>query len=254
MKNQQSIKLKEKQVKNLVEDILNSKSLIIASIKNLRSKQLQEIKKSLRNEASIRVIKKNIMGRVIENIGGNILNLKEHIGADCALVTSALDGFELARVLSKNKTPVFAKAGQIALEDIEIKEGPTSLVPGPVISELGSLGLQIAVEEGKISIKRSKVVVKKGEIINSTVASLLQRLNIQPFNIGLKVLVVYYLENGKIYSNIDINSEEYIKNMVNIAGKALEFAKKINYYCKETIGYFLAKAGSHEKILTKFVK
>ena len=67
--------------------------------------------------------------------------------------------------------------------DIEIKAGPTNLVPGPAISELGALGIQISIDEGKISIKFPKIIVKKGGEISEGVASLLQKLNIYPLSL-----------------------------------------------------------------------
>lgn len=253
----ESIKLKEKEVKSLVDSILKSKTLIIANIKNLPSKQFQEIKKSIRKQASIKVTKKNIMIRAIKTIGASekksILELEKHIEADCAFIISDIEGFELTGILLKKKTPVFAKAGQIAIEDIEIKEGPTELVPGPVISELGSLGLQISVEGGKIAIKKSKIVIKQGQVINQSAASLFQKLNIQPFNVGLDIELIYDINKEKIYTNVDVDPKKASEELKIAASKALGFAHKINYYCKETVGYFFLKANSHEKALSKFM-
>ncbi len=248
------INLKEKQVKDLAEQISGSKTLVIASIKGLPSKQFQEIKKTIREHASVQVAKKNIMLRSIKAVGKeSILPLEEHIKADCAFVISDLEGFELAGVLAKKKTPVFAKAGQIALEDIEVKGGPTDLVPGPAISELGELGLQVAVEEGKISIKKTKVVIREGQTINENAASLFQKLNIQPFTVGLEILAVYDVESGKIYTDVKIDPEFYLEELKKAYGKSLGFAQKIVYYCKETIGYFLAKANAEGGSLSKLV-
>lgn len=245
--------LKEKQVSEIAERIKNSKTLMIVSIKGLPSKQFQDIKKSLRDDADIRVSKKNILLRAIKEFGKeSILPLEDHIQASCALAFSNMEGYELAALLSKNKTPVFAKAGQEAPEDIEVKEGPTDLVPGPAISELGSLGLQVVVEGGKLSIKKSKVVIRKGQIINETAASILQKLNIQPFTIGLEPTVIYDIESEKIYTHIKIDSEEVKLELISAASKALGFAQKIVYYARETIGYFLAKANMQGEALGKF--
>jgi len=238
-----SILLKQKQVSELSEKIKNSKTLMIVSIKSLPSKQFNEIKKSIREHALIKIAKKNIMLRAIKKLEkDSVLGLEKYIQADYAFVISDIEGFELAGILSKKKTPVFAKAGQTATDDIEIKAGPTDLVPGPAISDLGSLGIQIAVEEGKISIKASKVVVNKGQEINENVASLLQKLNIQPFNIGLEPLVIYDVKDEKIYTDINIDSEAITEDLKIAASKALGFAQKIVYYCKDTIGYLLSKA------------
>lgn len=251
---QDNIKLKERQVNALSEKILKAKTLILASIKNLPSKQFQEIKKTMRKQADIKVAKKNIMIRAIKNTTkDNILQLENYIKSDCVFVISDIEGFKLAGILSKRKTPVFAKTGQIVNEDIEIKKGPTDLVPGPAISELGAVGLQISVEGGKIAIKQSKIIIKKGGVINQATASLLQKLNIQPFKIGLDILAIYDVEKEKIYTDVEINSEKNIQGLKNAVVSALGLSQKISYYCKETIVYFLSKASLNEKSLSKHI-
>lgn len=243
--NSDGVALKQKQVKKLAEDILKARTLMIVSIKGLPSKQFQEIKKSVREHANVKVAKKNIMLRALKAVGReSISGLEKYVTADCAFIISDMEGYELAGILAKKKTPVFAKAGQEAPDDIEVKAGPTDLVPGPAISELGALGIKIAVEEGKISIKADKVIVNNGGVISREVASLLQKLNIQPFNIGLEPSVVYDVETEKIYTDIKIDSEKAVEDLKLIAGKALGFAQKIVYYCRETVGYFLGRAGA----------
>jgi len=245
-------KTKAKTVKDLAEKIKNAKTLMIVGIKNLPSKQFQEIKKTIRDKVLIKIAKKNIMLRAIKKVGKeSILPLESHIQEDCAFAISDLEGYKLAGILAKNKTRIYAKAGQTAPEDIEVKAGPTNLLPGPAISELGALGIQISVEEGKISIRASKIVVKKGDDISEGAASLFQKLDIKPFKIGLVPLVIYDIQTEKIYENIDIDSEKSIENLRAGAGKALGFAQKIVYYCKETIGYLLAKANADNKVLEK---
>jgi len=246
------MKIKEDSVKQLAEQIKNSKTLMIVSIKSLPSKQFQDIKKSIRGHAKVKVAKKNIMIRALKKIEKeSILGLEKYIQENFAFTISDLEGFELAAILSKKKNPVFAKAGQIAPEDIEVKAGPTDLVPGPAISELGNLGLQVAVEDGKISIKQSKIVLKEGQTINADAASILQKLNIQPFSVGLEPVVIYDIESEKIYTDIKVDSEEAAEELRTAVGKSLGFAQKIVYYCKDTIGYLLAKANADGSALEK---
>ena len=248
-----SINIKEKQVKDLADKISKAKTLMIVSIKSLPSKQFQAIKKTIREQASVLVAKKNIMIRSIKEVGkDSILPLEEHIKADCAFVISELESYDLAGILAKKKTPAYAKAGQIALGEIEVKKGPTDLVPGPAISELGSFGIQVAVENGKISIKAARVIAKEGDTITESMASLLQKLHIQPFTVGLEPKVAYDVQEEKIYRDIKIDTEGYTQELRNAAGKALGFAQKIVFYCKETIGYFLAKANAEGNKLSEF--
>src|SRR3989338_6322495 len=154
--NLNSIKLKGKQVDELVDLINSSKTLMIVLVKGLPSKQFQEIKKSLRKDALIKIHKKNIISRALKNFGKeSITPLEKYVDADIALVLSNLEGYELASLLVKKRTRVYAKNGQTSDADIEVKEGPTDLVPGPAISDLSALGIQISVEGGKIADRKS---------------------------------------------------------------------------------------------------
>ncbi len=246
-------KKKEKSVKDLAEQIKKSRTLMVVDIKGLPSKQFQEIKKIIREHVLIKVAKKNILVRVIKKLGKeSALALEKEIRENCAFAISDLEGFDLAGILAKNKTPIFAKTGQTASENIEVKAGLTNLLPGPAISELSSLGIQIAIEEGKISIKSSKVVVKKGEKINESAVSLFQKLDIKPFDIGLEPIAFYDFQTEKIYSDVKVDAEETVKNLRDASMKALGLAQKIVYYCKETIGYLLGKANSRAGALKKF--
>jgi large subunit ribosomal protein L10 len=241
---------KAKAVKTLAERVNKSRTLMIISIKGLPSRQFQEIKKTLRKDASIQVAKKNILVRTLKALGKeSALQLEPLVNENCAFLSSDIEGFELAKSLIENKNPVFAKAGQVSPIDIEIKEGPTDLVPGPAISELGAVGLQVSVENGKLSIRKSKVVVKQGEIIKEGVASILQKLSIQPFSVGLEPIAIYDLKTEKVYTNIKIEPEKVLEDLKIAASKALGFAQKLAYTTKETIGYLLAKANMHYKAI-----
>ena len=246
----ESISLKEKQVAEFVGLIKSAKTLMVVSIKGVPSKQFQDIKKSIREYANVKVAKKNILTRALKEYGkDSILKLNEYVDANCAFIISNKEGYELAGLLDTKKTPVFAKAGQEAPDDIEVKDGPTDLVPGPAISELGAQGLQVAVEDGKISIKAPRVVVNKGGTISKELASLLQKLHIQPMKIGLNPVVIYDVESEKIYTDIKIDSEGFTEELKSASGKALGFAQKIGYFCKDTIGYFLGKANMEGEAL-----
>ncbi len=246
---------KRKQVDELVDLIKKSNSIVIVSIKNLPTKQFQLIKKQLRDKAVIKVVKKSIISRAIDKIEkGAIKNFKNYLGEDQALIFSELNPFELSRILSKNKSMARAKIGQRVEEDIVIEPGPTELVPGPVISELGSLGIQFAVEDGKINIKERKVILKAGEEVSEQAASIMGKLDMKPIAVGLEPIIAYDAKEDKIYEDIKINEEKTLKELKESASKALAFALKIGYICKETIGFLLRKAASQEKILEKFIK
>ena len=243
---------KIKTVKELSDLIKKKKTILVASIKNIPGSQFQEISKKLRGKAVVRVPKKSLIYLAVDSLkDDNAKKIKERITENFAILFSDLDSFELAGELLRNTSPAKAKAGQEALEDIKVEEGPTDLIPGPAISELGALGIQIQIEKGKIFIKQSKVITKKGEKISRGAADLMGKLDIKPFKIGFIPLCAFDTKNGKLYSEINIDTEGTIKKLKEAYSKTLPFAIEIGYATEETIKFLLAKAVANARALEK---
>ncbi len=248
-------KKKIKEVESLKDLIKDKRTILIASIKNIPASQFQEIGKRLRKKAIIKVPKKSLIIRAIDSSESDtIKQLKEHIKDSVAILFSDLDPFDLAAELIKNKTSTKAKPGQEAPEDIEIQEGPTELVPGPAISELGALGIQIQIEKGKIHIKEAKVIVKKGQKISQAAAELMAKLDIKPFSVGFVPLCATDIKDNKLYLNINIDPEGTLKEIKEAFNKALAFAVEIEYVSEDTIKFLIGKASSHERALNNLNK
>ncbi len=245
---------KKKLVSELAKLAKEHKTILVASIKDVPAADFQEIVKKLRGKAVVKVPKKSIIFRAFDASGEeSIKKIKEQVKESTAILFSDMDSYELAGELLNSKNPAKAKAGQEAPEDIEIPEGPTELVPGPAISELGALGIQIKIDKGKINIKQAKVIVKKGGKISSAAADLMSKLNIKPFSVGFTPLASFDKEEGKLYVDLKIDREGTLEELKMAFGKALPFAVEIGYSSKETIKFLLGKAGMHGKAFEKFV-
>lgn len=245
---------KKKIVEDLSKKISDSRTVLVASIKGLPGSQFQLIKKKLRGTAEITVAKKSAILRAISSVDkGALQNLKEQIVADTALIFSDKDAFELSGMLTENQSPARAKAGDIAPEDINIEPGPTDLMPGPAISELSGVGLKVAVEGGKLAIKQGATIVKEGEVIDEKVASVLGKLGVSPMKVGLIPLAAYDSSSDKTYVGIKIDKEGTLKELRDSIGRALGFAVNVKYVVKETISYFISKAGIEEKAMEKII-
>lgn len=230
-------------------------TVMFASIKGLPAKNFQKIKKELSKEVIFKVVKKNIVLRALDNSKKpGIKGLKEYVKEDIVILISQIDAYELSGKLADSKTPVKAKVGQIANTDIIIEPGPTELVAGPVVSELGALGLKIEIKGGKIEIKEEKIIVKKGQAINENATSIMGKLNILPFSVGFIPLVAYDSKVDKIFTDLIIDKEGTLKLLKESFAKAKAFAVSIAYVSQDTIGFLLAKAASHEKALSLLIK
>ena len=239
-------KKKVEAVKELTDLIKSSRTVLLADVSSIPGSQYQAIVKKLRGKAIVKVPKKNLMIRALENSGKPVAKeLEEKIDGSIAVLFSDLDSYDLARELLKNKSPSKAKPGQISPKDLEIPAGPTDLTPGPAISELGALGIQIMIQGGKIEIKAPKVVAKSGEAISQGAADMLSKLNILPFTIGFTPVSAYDAEDNLVYVNIKINEEEAVSSLLEAYSRALPFAVEIGYNSKETVPFRLQKAARH---------
>src|SRR3972149_1044838 len=247
--------VKIRTVKELDELMKNKRTILIASIKNLPGAKFQEICKKLRGKAVVKVPKKNLTLRAFDSAGNEaVKELKSQIKDSIAILFSDMDAFELALELVKSKSATKAKTGQEAVEDIEVQPGPTDLIPGPAISELGALGIQIQIDKGKIHIKDAKVIVKKGEKISAGAADVMSKLDIKPFSVGFIPLCAFDTKENKLYLNIKIDRDETLKELKSVYSKALAFAVEIGYTVPDTIKFIIGKAGMHERALNALIK
>lgn len=245
---------KLKLVKEFVDSIKKNKTVLIASTKGLPSSQFHDIKKKLRGKAEIRVAKKSLVLRAIEqSTEPNIHDLKEYIHADVAVFFSELDAFELSALLTDNQSSTKARAGDIAPEDIVVEPGPTELVPGPAISELSGVGLKVSVEGGKLAIKLQAIIAKAGEPIKENVAGVMGKLGITPMKVGFEPLAAYDSVADKVYSGIKIDKKGVYEELKMNIKQAFGFAINIKYVAKETISFFIGKAGREEKAIEGLV-
>jgi large subunit ribosomal protein L10 len=241
-------------IKDLIDLIKSKRTILVADISGIPGSQYQNIMKKLRDSAIVRVPKKNLFFRALDQAGKETaLGLKEKIDGAIAILFSDLDSYELAGKLLKNKSPSKAKGGQIAPKDIEIPAGPTDLVPGPAISELGALGIQIMIQGGKIEIKEPKVVAEEGKSISQGAADMLGKLGIKPFTIGFTPLSAYDSNDNIIYNEINIDEEGAKEALVEAFQRALSFAVEIGYYSAETAPLMVQKAAAYEKKLIRVI-
>jgi len=249
-------KKKISEVENIKSLIKKYKTISIADLTNLPSANLQSIKHKLRNNIEIRVTKKSLINIAIDNFEEkDLTSLRPYLEKSIpALIFSNEDPFKLFKLIKENKANAAAKPGQVSPMDLTIPAGPTPFTPGPIIGELGAIGLQTSVEAGKIVIKKEKLVVKQGEAIKPEVASILAKLNIQPIEISLNVLAVY--DNGVVYekSVLDINTEDYIKNLKLAYNRAIALAEEIGYVSKDNVELLLEKAYRNALTLSKELK
>jgi large subunit ribosomal protein L10 len=242
---------KKAKVKELAE-LMKRKTVMVISVKGLPSAQFQDIKKKIRDRATVKVAKKSVVGHALNEAGAKELEeLIPYLDDSTAMLFSDEDAFELSGVLGNEKSPQKAKAGQVAPFDIEVKAGPTELLPGPDISALSAVGLAPKVEGGKIAVMQDKVICAEGKIISDDVASIMAKLDIIPFEVGVEPVAAFM--GGQVYADIKIDVEGAVSDLEFCAGRALALDVELGIVNDLSLDLILGKAAAQEATLTRVV-
>jgi len=234
------------EVKKLVQ---RHNALGVASLQKVRAAQLQEMKKKLKDIAHVQVIKNTLMKRALAEFKDkpNLEKLEGFLsGANIFLFTD-LNPFKLALLLERGRVKTTAKAGDIAAMDVIVPAGNTGLPPGPIISQLGSVGLPTRIEAGSVWVNRDTLVAKKGDVIDARLASVLSKLGIKPVEVGLILKAIY--ENGLIIieDQLHIDLDVFRRNIVEAQWNAFNLSINAFYPLSENINLLVQTA--HRKAI-----
>ena len=217
--------------------------LCVTKLSKVRSAQLMAVRKVLRGNAEIVVVKNKLAILGLKRAGlKNADELLKNLEGQNALIFSTLDPFKLFLLLEKNRVNLAARAGDIAPANIVVPAGNTGQQAGPVLSEFREAGIKTKIEAGSIQVVEDSVVAKPGTPISPKLASLLSRLGIKPIRAGLAIALAY--ENGLIYGAeaVAIDLDKYRASLLEGFASAKGLAVIIGYVTKETAPDIIAKA------------
>ncbi|MEM0139022.1 MAG: 50S ribosomal protein L10 [Ferroplasma sp.] len=230
-------------VKSLSDQLNNSPVTAVVSIKGLRNKEFQKIRKDVRNDIKIQVVRARLLRLALKD------SEKEHIDrlidisrGQIALITTSKSPKTLFDTLQAKRTKAAARGGEIADQDIVLEAKETSFPPGPMISIFQKAGIPAGIEKGKIVIKSEVTLVKKGEAIPKEKAQIMEKLEILPVTVGLDLKAAY--SDGLIYT-ADVLSVTIAMIQADLAGaflKAKALAMKTMYIVPEIVPDLLGKA------------
>ena len=241
---------KEEKVEEFKEKIERYPVIGVLDMHNLPSKQLQQIKKDMKEFADVKMSRKTLMEIAIEQAEvEDIDQLNENEAIQPAFIFSEKDPFQLYSLIKQNKTSAAAQGGETAPNDIEIPEGDTGIGPGPMLGKLQGAGAQVQVADGSIEVQKSAVLVEKGETITADDAEILNQLEIEPLEIGLDLDVAY--SNGELFQAeaLDIDTEEYRKDVESAAAGAFNLAVNAGIINETTAPTVVQQANSKARNL-----
>jgi len=208
--------------------------IFIVGADNVRSKQMQQIRVSLRGIAEILMGKNTMMNKAIRGqLASNpaLEKLLPHIKGNVGLVFSKEDPVLVRDKLLENKVAAPARAGAIAPCDVIVEAQNTGMGPEKT-SFFQALNISTKIAKGAIEIVSNVHLIHAGDKVGQSEATLLQMLNVMPFAYGLVVENIY--DNGAVFAPevLDITDEQLLSKfqlgISNVASVSLEIG-----YCTQ---------------------
>lgn len=238
---------KKDEVNELKGLIAEAEVVGIVNLLNIPARQLQEMRRSLKGKATLRLAKINLMNLALEDCNAekaDITGLSEFMEGQPALICTDMNPFKLYKMLEDSKTAAPAKAGSIAADDIVVPAGDTGFPPGPFLGELQQIGVNAKIDKGKIVVQKDTVVVEAGEEVPKAVAAALTRMDIKPMEVGMDLKAVY--EDGAIFKAdvLAIDEEETLADVQNAFTKAFNLSVFTAFPTDKTISAIIGSAHS----------
>ena len=180
----------------------------------------------------------------LEQFGGKVpeLNILTPILKDkIALIFCDAPVYTLKQKIEANKVPTEARVGAISPIDYAVPAGPTGLDPSQ-INFFHALNVSTKIVKGQIEITKDFRVCTIGKKVKASEAALLKKLNVKPFEYGMRIIGCY--DSGAILPQEVINIDPaslltaFQSGIKNLAGLSLE----AGYPIEATVPLILANS------------
>ncbi|HMK46899.1 MAG TPA: 50S ribosomal protein L10 [Methanocella sp.] len=242
---------KKDEIRKIVDGVHSHKVVGIVDVRGIPADSLQKMRQNLRGKLEMRMVRNTLATIAFDSLseGEVAKELVKYVDGQMVIVYTDTNPFKLYKLLNSTKSKRAAKGGDVAPSDISVSKGPTSFKPGPLVGEFQQVGIPAGIEGGKVVIKDSKVVVKKGEKISAKLAEALTRLEIMPIDVGLNLRAA--IEGHMLYKSEDLGmDEEQVRSMLaQAAREAFNLSIEAGITTRDTIEPLIQKAVREAKAL-----
>jgi large subunit ribosomal protein LP0 len=202
----------------IIELLQKHKQIIFVSLENVGSNQVQQVRRELNKRNSLLVIGKNtVISKAVDMLTDDLpqtpefdafravhkrkvpelKTFSEQVKGKIGFIFTDQPIFDIKTLVEANKVPAPARVGILAPIDVTVPAGPTGMDPSQ-ISFFHALQISTKINKGQIEITKDYQVCYKGRKIGSSEVSLLQKMNIKPFQYGMEVIGAY--DGGAVLS------------------------------------------------------
>jgi len=234
---------KSKYFEKIIQLLDEYPKCFIVGADNVGSSQMQKIRISLRGHAVVLMGKNTMMRKAIRGHlekNPHLEKLLAHIFENVGFVFTKQDLSVIREKLSSNKVAAPAKANAIAPCDVVLPAQVTNLGPEKT-SFFQALQIPTKITRGTIEIINDVNLIKKGEKVGASEATLLNMLNISPFSYGLTVKQVY--DSGTCFDPtiLDIKPEDLRAKFVEGCRNVAAISMQIGYPTVASVPHSIAR-------------
>lgn len=205
--------------------------LLVVEADHVGSKQMADIRVALRGKAVVLMGKNTMIRTALRQKISEIPQLEKLlplVRLNIGFIFCISDPGEVRKIIQSHKVPAPARQGVFAPIDVFIPAGPTGMDPGST-SFFQALGIATKIVKGQIEIQNEVHLIKEGEKVSASAATLLQKLGIKPFEYGLNIQHVY--DDGSVYSAsvLDITDEVILQKFTEGAMNIAALSRQIGF-------------------------
>lgn len=175
--------------------------IFVVNVDNVASTQMHQIRASIRSDAVILMGKNTMIRKAMREVVAENPKLEAilpSIKGNIGLVFTNGDLKDVRDRMLANRVQAAAKIGLTAQSEIYVPAGSTGMDPNKT-SFFQALGISTKIVKGLIEITSEVLLIKTGQKVGPSEATLLNLLNLTPFSFGLTVLSVY--DNGSMFDS-----------------------------------------------------
>jgi len=220
--------------------------VFVVTVDNVGSQQMNATRRSMRGVAEILMGKNTLMRKVLkEFLEANPNHFYTHIepklAGNVGFVFTNADLPKVRDLILANRVPAPARVGAVSPVDVAVPAGPTGCDPGQT-SFFQVLQIPTKIVKGQIEITNLVNLIKKGDKVGSSEASLLQKLSIKPFSYGLAIDCVF--DRGSIFSVavLDIDDAYLVAKFAAAVSAVAAVSLQVGYPTQASIPHSIGNA------------
>jgi len=243
---------KEVYTKNLVELLKQYNKILLVNIDNVGAFSIQKIRQKLRSKATLLFGKNTLIRKTIRDYvekceeAGNkdsarIESLLPFIKGNVGMVFTNDDLNGIKEVVESFKQKAPAKVGQVAPEDVFVEPGPTGMEPTQT-SFLQALNIASKIVKGQVELSNRVHLVKVGEKLVPSEATLMDKLNILPFSYRAEVKTVF--DSGYVYpaALLSLGTNDVLQTLSKGLQRIATISLHIGFPTLASVPHLIAKA------------